>query len=226
VTTRDNGGSRPGAESAVADSAVTGTGATGTGATETGATGTGAGAAGARRRLRPIVLAVIALAGLAVVAILTVAVADAGHGPASHPAAKRLMAAQPFTLAALGGAGRPVSLAGYAGQPVIVNFFASWCTPCQRETPLLARFYAAHHGRVQVIGIDSNDTTAAALKFVAAKHVGYPVAADPFPAKTATSYGVLALPQTFFLNARHQIVAHIVGQVTAKDLAAWAAQLG
>ena len=179
-------------------------------------------ARGFRRRVRSVLLVVTALAGLAVIAVLTVSVADAGHG-SSRP--KAPVAAQPFTLAALGSAGRQVSLAAYAGRPVIVNFFASWCVPCQHETPLLAGFFAAHHGQIQVIGIDSNDTTAIALKFVRAEHVGYPVAADPFPAKTATSYGVLALPQTFFLNGRHQIVRHIAGQVTAKELAAWAAQL-
>jgi thiol-disulfide isomerase/thioredoxin len=181
---------------------------------------------GLRRRARSVLLVVTALAGLAVIGVLTVAVADAGTGHGSHrQAPKRPVAAQPFRLAELGRAGSQVSLAGYAGRPVIVNFFASWCTPCRHETPLLANFYAAHRGQVQVIGIDSNDTTAAALKFVQAEHVGYPVGADPFPAKTATSYGVLALPQTFFLNARHQIVRHIVGQVTARDLAAWATQL-
>jgi cytochrome c biogenesis protein CcmG, thiol:disulfide interchange protein DsbE len=176
--------------------------------------------------VRSVLLVVTALAGLAVIGVLTVAVADAGTGhgrPGQAP--KRPVAAKPFALAELGSAGRQVSLAGYAGRPVIVNFFASWCEPCQRETPLLAGFYAAHHGQIQVIGIDSNDTTAAALKFVRTKHVSYPVGTDPFPAATATSYGVLALPQTFFLNARHQIVRHIVGQVTARELAAWAAQL-
>jgi cytochrome c biogenesis protein CcmG/thiol:disulfide interchange protein DsbE len=196
-----------------------------------GAAGAKPGAAGpgrrTGRRVRLVALVVTALAGLAVIGLLTVAVADAGTGPATRPAApKRPAAAQPFALAALGHAGQQVTLSRYAGQPVIVNFFASWCGPCQHETPLLAGFYAAHHGQVQVIGIDSNDTTAAALRFVQSEHVGYPVGADPFPAKTATSYGVLALPQTFFLNARHQIVRHIVGQVTAKELAAWAAQLG
>ena len=177
---------------------------------------------GLRRRVRSVLLVVIALAGLAVIGVLTVAVADGGSGHSSRP--KAPVAARPFTLAALGGTGQ-VSLAAYAGRPVIVNFFASWCVPCQHETPLLAGFYAAHHGQIQVIGIDSNDAAAAALKFVRAEHVGYPVGADPFPAKAATSYGVLALPQTFFLNGRHQIVRHIAGQVTAKELAAWAAQL-
>jgi cytochrome c biogenesis protein CcmG, thiol:disulfide interchange protein DsbE len=206
VTTHDDGAGEPATEPAAAQPAAIP-------------------AAGRGRRLRSVLLVFIALAGLAVIGVLTVAVADAGtsHRPGRHAAAGPAAAA-PFTLAPLGATGRPVSLAGYAGRPVIVNFFASWCTPCRHETPLLAAFYAAHHGQVQVIGIDSNDTTAAALKFVQAEHVGYPVGTDPFPAKTATSCGVLALPQTFFLNARHQIVRHIVGQVTARELATWAAQ--
>lgn len=224
TTTQDDGEGRPRAEPAAAE-----TGGAEPPVAEPAAAAepaTAVAGRGLRRRVRSVLLVVTALAGLAVIGVLTVAVADAGTGHGRHQqASKGPVAAQPFTLAELGGAGRPVSLAGYAGRPVVVNFFASWCTPCQHETPLLARFYAAHHGQVQVIGIDSNDTTAAALRFVQAEHVGYPVGADSFPAKTATSYGVLALPQTFFLNARHQVVRHIVGQVTARELAVWAARL-
>lgn len=126
--------------------------------------------------------------------------------------------AKSFSLAQLGRPGSRVTLASYAGKPVIINFFASWCGPCQRETPLLAKFYLSKHGRVRVLGIDSNDETAAALRFVTKTGVRYPVGFDPFPAKTTISYGVLALPQTFFLNARHQIVLHILGSLTMKDL--------
>jgi cytochrome c biogenesis protein CcmG/thiol:disulfide interchange protein DsbE len=216
----DSGG-RPAGEPAVTDPA--GAGPAGAGTEPAGTSGP---VRRLSRRVRSVLLVGTAVAGLAVIGVLTVAVADAGTGPGSHgQAAKRPVAAKPFALAELGNASRQISLAGYAGRPVIVNFFASWCTPCQHETPLLAGFYAAHHGQIQVIGIDSNDTTVAAQKFVRSEHVTYPVAADPFPATTATSYGVLALPQTFFLNARHQIVRHIVGQVTARELAAWAAQL-
>jgi cytochrome c biogenesis protein CcmG/thiol:disulfide interchange protein DsbE len=221
VTTPHDSEGRPAAEPGVTDPA-------GTEPAEAGAELAGAAGPARRltRRVRSVLLVVTALAGLAVIGVLTVAVADAGTGQGSHaPAPKRPVAAKPFALAELGNASRQVSLAGYAGRPVIVNFFASWCTPCQHETPLLAGFYAGHHGQIQVIGIDSNDTTAAALKFVQSEHVSYPVGTDPFPATAATSYGVLALPQTFFLNARHQIVRHIVGQVTARELAAWAAQL-
>jgi cytochrome c biogenesis protein CcmG, thiol:disulfide interchange protein DsbE len=156
---------------------------------------------------------------LVVVAVLAVTVAASGS--AGH---KQEPAARAFTLKQLGRAGH-VSLAAFAGKPVIVNFFASWCGPCQKETPLLARFYAQHHGRIQVIGIDSNDKTSNAVKFVTKVGVTYPVGVDPFPARTAVSYGVVALPQTFFLNARHRIVKHVFGGVTASELSAWAGQV-
>jgi len=83
---------------------------------------------------------------------------------------------------------------------------------------MLARFYVSMHGRVRVIGVDSNDEAASALRFVRKTGVSYPVGSDPYPATTTTSYGVYALPQTFFLNARHQIVLHILGALTTKDL--------
>jgi cytochrome c biogenesis protein CcmG/thiol:disulfide interchange protein DsbE len=107
---------------------------------------------------------------------------------------------------------------------VIINFFASWCAPCRKETPLLAGFYRSHHGRVLVIGIDANDKGSAALAFLRAHAVGYPVGIDP-SAAVAVSYGVAALPQTFFLNARHEIVRHVLGAVTARELDSWAASL-
>lgn len=155
------------------------------------------------------VLAAIVAAAIAV----TVAAAPARKAALPPPLARS------FAVLQLGHAGATVSLASYAGRPVIVNFFASWCTPCQHETPLLARFYASEHGRVVIIGIDANDQTAAALRFVAKMDVSYPVGFDPLPSRVTTSYGVYALPQTFFLNASHHIVAKVTGAVTARQLA-------
>ncbi|HEX4833365.1 MAG TPA: TlpA disulfide reductase family protein [Trebonia sp.] len=135
----------------------------------------------------------------------------------SHPAA-----AAAFTLAALTGTpANPdpghVSLSQYQGRPLIVNFFASWCEPCQRETPLLASFYKASHGRVALLGIDGNDSTGPADAFVKAKGVTYPVGVDP-QLVLAAEYNVSAFPQTFFLNARHQVVYQVVGAVTSQEL--------
>jgi cytochrome c biogenesis protein CcmG, thiol:disulfide interchange protein DsbE len=157
----------------------------------------------------------------AVVAVVVVAaiIVTAAATPAQKAAAPKPSIARTFSMPELGHPSAAVSLASYAGRPVIVNFFASWCAPCQRETPLLARFYASQHGRVLIIGVDANDQTAAALRFVAKAGVSYPVGFDPFPARVTTSYGVYALPQTFFLDASHHIVAKVMGPVTQRQLA-------
>jgi AhpC/TSA family len=70
---------------------------------------------------------------------------------------------------------------------------------------------------VTLIGLDENDTSAAALKFARAKGVSYPLGFDP-QTLAASAYNVVALPQTFFLNAQHRIVARVYGGVTAADL--------
>ena len=159
---------------------------------------------------------IIYIATVAIVAAALI-VSLAGGRRADKPAGPQPQATN-FSLAQLGSPGGAVTLVAYAGHPVIVNFFASWCTPCQHETPMLARFYLSMHGRVTVLGIDSNDPRAAALRFLARTGVRYPVGFDPYPSATTTSYGVYALPQTFFLNAQHHIVSHIFGPLTMHDL--------
>jgi cytochrome c biogenesis protein CcmG/thiol:disulfide interchange protein DsbE len=123
-----------------------------------------------------------------------------------------------FALTALGDPGQKVSLSQYKGRPVIINFWASWCEPCQRETPLLAGWYKQQHGHVALVGLDENDNATAALKFARAKGVSYPLGFDP-QVTVASAYNVSALPQTFFLNAQHQIVDHLFGAVTKTELA-------
>lgn len=155
----------------------------------------------------------------AVILVLAAITALSGSGkPAKSTQLPQV--AKSFSLPELGHPGHTISLASLPDQPVIVNFFASWCGPCKRETPMLANFYSRHAGNVIVIGIDANDSQSAALRFMRSAGVKYPVGYDPFPAPTTTSYGVYALPQTFFLNASHRIVKHVVGPVTSQELAA------
>jgi thiol-disulfide isomerase/thioredoxin len=160
-------------------------------------------------------IALFAAAAITVSLVTTSSAADGSGagGATSHPAAAG------FALPELGGPpGATVSLAGYAGKPLIVNFWASWCEPCQQETPLLASWYKTQHGKVALVGLDENDSTAKASKFVQAKGVSYPVGFDPNMI-AAGAYNIDALPQTFFLNAKHQIVDYVAGPVTEADLA-------
>jgi len=167
-----------------------------------------------RGRFKPSTI-IVAVAGV-FLAIFAVGVLTSGTSPGSG----QLLPAQPFSLGELGHPSTQISLSGYAGRPVIVNFFASWCGPCKQETPLLARFYRSHHGQVAVVGIDDNDRSSKALAFLQEHGADYPVGVDP-QASVATLYGVGELPQTFFLNAKHQIVHHVFGALTARELDSW-----
>jgi cytochrome c biogenesis protein CcmG/thiol:disulfide interchange protein DsbE len=155
-------------------------------------------------------------ASVAVFAAAIIAVSLATSGSAAQ-SPKTYRNAPNFSLAALGSSSEKISLRQYAGKPVIVNFFASWCEPCQRETPLLASWYKQQHGKVVLIGLDGGDTLAHAQKFVAAKGVTYPVAFDP-NTTAATAYDLVGYPETAFLNAKHQIVYWVVGAATQAKL--------
>jgi cytochrome c biogenesis protein CcmG, thiol:disulfide interchange protein DsbE len=174
---------------------------------------TWAGAAGqvwraARRRKLVSAIVALCVAG----SLIGIGLAASGSAaPAADPAAPA------FSLPALGDSGQQISLADYAGKPLIVNFFASWCDVCKQETPLLARFYRAEHGKIALVGLDENDVTSNALSFIHGHGVTYPVGWDP-QVIAASAYGVAALPQTFFLNASHHVVDRVFGALTPSTL--------
>ena len=147
-----------------------------------------------------------------VVVIVTLSITGTGGGPHQAPPAP----AKNFSLGALGHPAHRITLSSLAGRPVIVNFFASWCTPCQKETPMLARF--AKHTNVAVIGIDVNDPTSSALAFVHKTGVTYPVATESAMGSTVVNYNLPGLPATFFLDSRHRIVKRVYGAVTPAEL--------
>jgi len=154
-----------------------------------------------------------AIAGLCV----TAGVAGIAWAGQSSPAPAADPVAGAFSLPVLGQSGHRISLSDYAGRPLIVNFFASWCEPCQQETPLLASFYRTEHGKVAIVGLDENDAAGSAVSFTQKEGVGYPVGFDP-EVIAASAYGVAGLPQTFFLNAKHRIVDRVFGAVTLADI--------
>jgi thiol-disulfide isomerase/thioredoxin len=169
--------------------------------------------AGGAKRPRPAVTVVAVVCALVLAAVI--AVDSAGHRGA--PAAE--LAAPPLTLPSLRNPEQMVSLNAYRGHPVIVNFFASWCGPCERETPTLASFYRTTGGKDLIIGVDADDSVTAARHFVADEGVGYPIGFESTPV-VADAYGVSGIPETIFLNARHDIVKRVFGDVTMAELTA------
>ncbi len=163
-------------------------------------------AAPTRRDLKRPAIAV------AVVAVLVVAVIGGlvarGHSSPAAPvavssgAAPQLTGTDPVT-------GRHVSLTSFAGKPVVLNIWASWCPGCNQEAADLRQFAAAHPN-AQVVGIDYQDTTGGAQGFYRRWGWSHPSIFDPH-GNLAASLGLQGLPTTIFLDARHRIATRIVG---------------
>lgn len=163
---------------------------------------------------------------LAALAVLAVALAgcssDARHDPSpAKGGAPRCIASAagplnrlpPVQLACL-GTGPAVDVARLAG-PAVVNLWASWCYPCRQEMPLLQRA----HDDVRVVGVNTNDAQAAALKFAAKVGASYEQLDDP-TGRLATALHAPGLPYTVAIDAAGAIVWHKAGVMAASDVAA------
>lgn len=114
--------------------------------------------------------------------------------------------------------GRSVKLAAYKGKVVLLDFWATWCVPCQTEIPRFMEWQRKYGPKgFQVIGVSMDDDEKAARKFVRRLKVNYPVAMGT--AALAESYGgVLGLPANFIIDREGRIVAKYVGETDLKAI--------
>ncbi len=132
--------------------------------------------------------------------------------------------APPFVTTTLEGA--PVALSEHLHRTVIVNFFASWCGPCQKEAPDLVTFqYEAKAAglSVDLISVVFNDSNAAAQQFVQTVGLTWPVAVDP-GGRIAASYGVTSPPTTVVISPTGKVSQVLLGPSTPAQLLRIAAQ--
>ena len=143
------------------------------------------------------------LAGLALVLAMAFLVGACGGSSAPAPGAADVKVLEPADFA----------VADYAGKPLVVNFFGSWCGPCRLEAPDLAKFSAAHPG-VQFVGIAVNDRQADAVAFMQEFRLDYPIVLDDGSLRQA--WDLTGVPTTIFLDAGGKEADRIVGAADLK----------
>jgi len=111
------------------------------------------------------------------------------------------------------------SLEDYRGEWVLVNFWASWCTPCRDESPALQRFHEDNRNDLVVLGIDTQDLTGDATDFVEEFGLTYPMLRDPdTDSPLSDDYGATGLPESFLVDPEGRFVAICRGPLTPSDL--------
>ena len=124
-------------------------------------------------------------------------------------------AVQAFARAASDGR---VGIEELRGTPVVLNFWASWCEPCREEAPALQSAWERAPGEgVLVLGLNMQDARPDARAFIEEFDLTYPNVREP-GGDVARSYGMTGLPETFFISAEGDVVAHARGAVDAAQL--------
>jgi cytochrome c biogenesis protein CcmG/thiol:disulfide interchange protein DsbE len=170
--------------------------------------------ASAGRRGRFLLVALALVAGFGLATLLGYGLSrGSGEGSVSESVGSN---APDFRLPGL--AGGEVGLSDYRGRPVFVYFWASWCLPCRDEAPVLEAAWREYRDRgLTIIGINIQDSDAAAFGFVNEFNMTFPIARDR-EGRTYIDYGVYGVPESFFVDEDGTIARRWIGPLDLDDI--------
>lgn len=164
------------------------------------------------RRLRVALAVALGLAAVAALAIFGLAGDRSAASARPAPALPReRLVGPPATLASMS--------AGDGRKPFVVVFWASWCGPCAREAPALARFARSPAGRGRIVAVDWSDARSGATAFIRRYGWSFPVLRDA-EGTVGNDYRLTNLPTSFVVDGRGRIRRTMVGPQTQASLSA------
>jgi cytochrome c biogenesis protein CcmG, thiol:disulfide interchange protein DsbE len=123
----------------------------------------------------------------------------------------------------IGPKGADVSLDDLRGRTVVLNFWASWCEPCQREMPALVEFAKERPG-VQVVGLAVTDVPSASRAFAREVGADFPLGIDR-RGDTIATFGATGLPATVFIDREGRVAGTAFGELTRQQFDGYADKL-
>jgi thiol-disulfide isomerase/thioredoxin len=164
-----------------------------------------------------VFIAVIILASIYIIRLPDLLWGGGSSSGNSKKAVSLLPAAPVFKVKSINYPGLTLTLKKYRGKIILVNFWATWCPPCRAEIPRLEKFYKSHRKEgFQIIGLSVNNQgpkyVAHFIKTFKGGIITYPIGmADEHIDK---EYGnIYEIPQSFIVNKKGYIVAHIKGEL-------------
>lgn len=146
----------------------------------------------------------------------------ANSGFSSQPFVGDVLVGQPapnFTLRTL--TGDEVSLSDFRGQPVLINFWTTWCGPCRIEMPELVRIYNARRDEglvILAVDLTYQDSIEDVEAFVEEFEMNFPVLLDETGTVSDELYHLLGLPMSVFVNREGIITRIHIGIMTAEQV--------
>ena len=124
-----------------------------------------------------------------------------------------------FSMVANAPAGSAsVSMSDLRGHAVLLDFWATWCGPCQKEAPIVERISRRYGDQgLSVVGVNTSDQAGNAAPFARSHHLTYPIAYDEGQ-RVASAFGVDGLPTLVLISKTGKVVAVRTGETSEADL--------
>lgn len=120
-----------------------------------------------------------------------------------------------FTLPVPNGGGKTIHLSDLRGKPVVLNFWASWCGPCNQEAPVLSQAWPQLQSKgIQLLGVEGPEDLSFSRNFLQKYNITYQNVQDTPNNSTSVAYGVTAFPETVFIDKNGIVVAKYAAPFT------------